>query len=88
MRLPWLVDTVSSAAVTPKPGMVDRANNGAHADMDFFTFIDSVVALLPWFSNCALAGFDSGCGPNALFESLKPPGQGGRSSDEKSHRRC
>jgi holo-ACP synthase/triphosphoribosyl-dephospho-CoA synthase len=65
---------MSEAAVTPKPGLVDRANNGAHADMDFFTFIDSASALIPWFRDCALAGFDSGCSPNALFENLRPRG--------------
>ena len=32
---------------TPKPGLVDRANNGSHKDMDVFTFLDSTAALLP-----------------------------------------
>lgn len=32
-------------AATPKPGLVDRANNGAHNDMDFFTFMSSAAAL-------------------------------------------
>jgi len=50
---------MSEAAITPKPGLVDRANSGSHTDMDFFTFIDSAQALLPWFRFCALAGFDS-----------------------------
>lgn len=34
---------------TPKPGLVDRANNGSHQDMSIFTFLDSTVALLPYF---------------------------------------
>ena len=73
---------MSEAAITPKPGLVDRANNGAHTDMDFFTFIDSTSVLLPWFRNCALAGFNSGSGvsgsgvdPQSLFQSLRPPGK-------------
>jgi holo-ACP synthase / triphosphoribosyl-dephospho-CoA synthase len=73
---------MSEAAITPKPGLVDRANNGAHTDMDFFTFIDSSSVLLPWFRTCALAGFnseggvsDSGTDPLALFQSLRPPGK-------------
>lgn len=41
---------------TPKPGLVDRANNGAHRDMDIFTFIRSTAALGPAFSACFLAG--------------------------------
>ena len=26
-------------SATPKPGLVDRNNTGAHHDMDFFTFM-------------------------------------------------
>ena len=36
-------------AVTPKPGLVDRHNSGAHNDMDFFTFVDSCMALESYF---------------------------------------
>ena len=36
-------------AVTPKPGLVDRHNSGAHNDMDFFTVVDSCMALEPYF---------------------------------------
>lgn len=32
-------------SATPKPGLVDRANNGAHYDMDFFTFMSSAAGL-------------------------------------------
>lgn len=56
-------------SVTPKPGLVDRWNNGAHRDMDFFTFIDSAAALAPWFRRLYLLGFH--CAPlsdEALFE--------------------
>ena len=41
---------------TPKPGLVDRANCGSHRDMDIFTFVDSVTALLPYFGQCFMAG--------------------------------
>lgn len=43
-------------AVTPKPGLVDRANCGAHDDMDFFTFLKSAAAIAPYFHACALSG--------------------------------
>jgi holo-ACP synthase/triphosphoribosyl-dephospho-CoA synthase len=66
---------MSEAAITPKPGLVDRANSGSHKDMDFFTFIDSASALLPWFKECALSGFDSGTSPKKLFENLRLPGR-------------
>lgn len=41
-------------AVSPKPGLVDRFNSGAHSDMDFFSFLDSALVLRPFFKNCAL----------------------------------
>lgn len=49
---------------TPKPGLVDRLNNGAHRDMDCFTFAASASALIPFFQRCAEEGLDSrGDGP-------------------------
>ena len=55
-----LLKTISSYAekallyevsLTPKPGLVDRYSNGAHHDMDFYTFLDSIVSLAPFFIN-------------------------------------
>lgn len=43
-------------AATPKPGLVDSANTGAHRDMNLFTFIRSACALGPAFSACYEAG--------------------------------
>lgn len=37
-------------ALTPKPGLVDRANSGAHSDMDHMLFTRSIAAIAPWFS--------------------------------------
>ena len=42
--------------VTPKPGLVDRNNSGAHKDMDIFTFIDSIAVLTPYFNRLFLLG--------------------------------
>ena len=42
--------------VTPKPGLVDRSNNGSHHDMDFFTFQRSAAALYPFFEECVQIG--------------------------------
>ncbi len=61
-------------SVTPKPGLVDRANSGAHADMDIFTFIDGAAALTPFFRDAALAGLRCGGGPEALLPRLRLPG--------------
>ncbi|MDP3386567.1 MAG: triphosphoribosyl-dephospho-CoA synthase CitG [Eubacteriales bacterium] len=46
-------------AVTPKPGLVDRSNNGSHNDMDIFTFIDSALALESYFFDCAKIVFEN-----------------------------
>jgi holo-ACP synthase/triphosphoribosyl-dephospho-CoA synthase len=62
-------------SVTPKPGLVDRFHSGAHRDMDFFTFIDSAAAILPYFRECGIAGFDSPLGPEGLFDALRPGGK-------------
>lgn len=45
-------------AATPKPGLVDRRNNGAHRDMNFYTFIRSALSLRPHFAIMAQAGQD------------------------------
>ena len=62
-------------AVTPKPGLVDRANAGAHRDMDMFTFMDSAVALRPYFEQCASVGLaHRGGDAAACFDALRVPG--------------
>ena len=42
--------------VTPKPGLVDRANNGSHQDMDIYSFMSSASALWPYFADCVKLG--------------------------------
>lgn len=41
---------------TPKPGLVDRRNNGSHKDMDLALFEKSAHALLPYFEECIRIG--------------------------------
>lgn len=59
-------------SVTPKPGLVDRLDNGSHKDMNFFTFVDSSTALYDYFKNCALKAIEM-CDktPQQLFEALR-----------------
>ena len=47
---------LDEVAVTPKPGLVDRANSGAHRDMDIFTFQASAAALSSYWRDCACVG--------------------------------
>lgn len=43
-------------STTPKPGLVDRHDSGAHKDMDFFTFMASSSALFRGLYECAMEG--------------------------------
>lgn len=43
-------------STTPKPGLVDRYNSGAHRDMDFFTFMASSTALYRWLYEFVIEG--------------------------------
>ncbi|MCL2602358.1 MAG: citrate lyase holo-[acyl-carrier protein] synthase [Treponema sp.] len=62
-------------AAAPKPGLVDRRNNGAHTDMDFFTFVDSALCLAPYFSDMAAAGIaNRGIPPGELLPLLRGRG--------------
>lgn len=63
-------------AVTPKPGLVDRDNNGSHRDMDFFSFQRSAVALYPYFEECVRIGRTTRhLPPTETFSRLRFPGK-------------
>ena len=47
-------------SAAPKPGLVDRANNGSHRDMDLFRFLDSASALLPYWLRAVEIGQETG----------------------------
>lgn len=44
---------------TPKPGLVDKDNNGAHHDMNYMLMWRSIQALRPYFVRLAQLGFRS-----------------------------
>ena len=62
-------------SVTPKPGLVDRCNNGAHTDMDFYTFIDSSAALVFCFKSIVEASIAHSGPPETLLQALRFSGQ-------------
>lgn len=67
-----LLDEVS---VTPKPGLVDRANTGSHRDMGLSTFVASTAALVPCFRECARIGMDTWRNPpEETFRLLRQAG--------------
>lgn len=61
---------ILEVCTTPKPGLVDRRNNGAHKDMDLPMFRRSAAALRPYFLACAEAGMHYR-GPAALVRIVK-----------------
>lgn len=61
---------------TPKPGLVDRSNNGSHRDMTLATFEASAEALRPWWPRCfALGQETAGEPPAETFARLRAEGE-------------
>lgn len=60
---------------TPKPGLVDQNNTGAHKDMDIFTFETSALAILPYFSAFTDYGImNHAKEPEKFLEGIRPIG--------------
>lgn len=61
--IPYIIGHLASMALqaeldtTPKPGLVDRNDNGAHRDMDYALMHRSIQALHPYFVRLAQIGF-------------------------------
>lgn len=61
--------------LTPKPGLVDSANNGSHTDMTLTTFLDSTQALAPHFQRYVELGYKHHQKkPQELFNLLRQEG--------------
>lgn len=60
--LPYIIAHLATQALqaeldtTPKPGLVDKDNNGAHRDMDYVLMQRSIDTLHPYFVKLALLG--------------------------------
>ena len=55
---------LAEVRATPKPGLVDQRNNGAHGDMDLPLFEKSAASLRPYFSDAVRLGLsDAGMAP-------------------------
>ena len=63
--VPYLIAHLATDALraelytTPKPGLVDRNDNGAHRDMDLTLMNKSIDALQPFFVKLALLGWQN-----------------------------
>ena len=61
---------------TPKPGLVDRNNRGAHKDMDLRHFFSSANALRPYLTRCAETGYlTRDESPKKTFADIRPLGK-------------
>lgn len=43
---------------TPKPGLVDKADNGAHSDMDYNLMLKSIYSLHPYFTKLSCLAYN------------------------------
>jgi triphosphoribosyl-dephospho-CoA synthase len=59
--------------LTPKPGLVDQRNSGAHRDMDSQTFLASARAIAPWWSRFIALGHACAHMPAADFLPVARP---------------
>lgn len=50
---------LTEVMLTPKPGLVDRRNSGAHRDMNLQTFLASARAIAPWWPRFVETGYNS-----------------------------
>ena len=63
--LPYLVAWLAVNALkqeldlTPKPGLVDAHDNGAHVDMDYDTMLRSIKSLRPYFTTLAVMSYSA-----------------------------
>ncbi|MDY2738688.1 MAG: triphosphoribosyl-dephospho-CoA synthase CitG [Acidaminococcus sp.] len=65
---------LGEVAATPKPGLVDLDNPGAHDDMDQETFKKSTEAILPHLLSMAETGWNFTGSGEELFRALRPMG--------------
>lgn len=72
----WAMEALlREVELTPKPGLVDQRNSGAHDDMDMDTFLASIRAIGPWFTAFTDAGAAGAhLAPSAFLASLRPQG--------------
>ncbi len=63
--VPYIIGQAAATALrmeldlTPKPGLIDPQNNGAHKDMDYGTMNRSIDALRPYFIKLAMYGYQA-----------------------------
>lgn len=75
-RIGWRVRNALLGEVyaTPKPGLVDRRDTGAHRDMNYETFLASTEAITPFMVRMFAEGMDAtaaGHTPEEVFQAIR-----------------
>ena len=75
-RIGWRVRNALLGEVyaTPKPGLVDRRDTGAHRDMNYETFLASTEAITPFMVRMCAEGMDAtaaGRTPEEVFQAIR-----------------
>lgn len=66
---------LTEVRLTPKPGLVDIRNAGAHRDMDLASFEASTAAVAPWMEKFFIMGHDTAnITPEQVLTMLRPVG--------------
>lgn len=66
---------VLEARLTPKPGLVDAENSGAHSDMDLPLLLLSAETLAPFFAHFAEQGYaDAAVSPQGRLTAIRAEG--------------
>ena len=78
-RIGWRVRNALLGEVyaTPKPGLVDRRDTGAHRDMNYETFLASTEAITPYMVRMFVEGMDAtaaGHAPEEVFRMIRGTG--------------
>ncbi|MCR5809365.1 MAG: citrate lyase holo-[acyl-carrier protein] synthase [Clostridiales bacterium] len=78
---------IAEVTTTPKPGLVDRVNNGANKDMDIELFEKSAETLAPYFYSMAYTAADTEADPSGHADGCSQD-EGVNCADCPSHESC
>lgn len=66
---------LTEVRLTPKPGLVDIRNTGAHRDMDLASFEASTAVVVPWMEKFFIMGHDTAnIAPEQVLMMIRPVG--------------
>jgi len=66
---------LAEVGTTPKPGLVDQLDSGAHTDMDYTTFIKSTFAVAPYILKMGVSGFGWPGNHQDVFSEIREVGK-------------